>query len=114
MVVRGRHLCRRCFILYPTLVVVAAAAAFLGNPAWWIIWLPPIPATVEFYLEMHSKAEYNRRRATLFNVAMAVGVGSGLSTLGTDAAPLSFWLPVVVFGSVWAAIFISSIRGRRR
>lgn len=112
MVVAGRHVCRRCLILYPTLLIVAFVTALAGFDApWWAIWLPPVPATIEFWAEMNSKVSYSVFRASLFNVFMAIGVGLGLSFFLDDQTAAEFWGPVAVYVIVWAVITVTSKKG---
>ncbi len=110
--VGGRHVCRRCLVLYP----VALAVLFLsasGFHLWpesldvWVIWLSCLPATADFMAEKLFDTPYNPRRQVLVTAMVALGVGRGLHYEIQDRWSWLFWGPVLVFGGLWfaAAVF---------
>ncbi len=84
-VVAGRHVCRRCLVLYP-LALVAGVAISLGS--WWdhaldpwVLWLFPLPGVIEFVLDNLGRISYSARRQVLLSAAGALAAGVGLRAL---------------------------------
>ena len=80
-VVAGRHVCRRCLVLYP-LALVAGVAISIGS--WWpssldprVLWLFPLPGVIEFALDNLGLIGYSPRRQMILSAggALAAGVG---------------------------------------
>ncbi len=106
--VRGRHLCRRCLILYP-LALTVMGLALAGVHPWpessdvWIIWGLCIPATLEFLAEKLLGVTYSARRQVVVTALVAVALGRGLAYEIDDRWSWNFWGPVFVFGGIWFA-----------
>lgn len=80
-VVAGRHVCRRCLVLYP-LALVAGVAVSLGSwwdHAWdaWVLWLFPLPGVIEFVLDNLGRISYSARRQVALSAAGALAAGVG-------------------------------------
>ena len=79
--VAGRHVCRRCLVTYP-LVLVAAVAVSLGSwwdHSWepWLLWLAPLPGVVEFVADNTGFVRYSPWRQVAVSApgGLAAGVG---------------------------------------
>lgn len=116
--VGGRHVCRRCLVLYP-LAIVTAVAVSVG--AWWphgldpwLLWLAPLPGVVEFVLDNLGRIEYSARRQVVLSAAGAVAAGVGyVRYLDRTTDPL-VWSVVLVFGGVCLAAVVAGSRRRAR
>ena len=72
----GRHhLCRRCAVLYPLAFAVAIASVFGAHwPEPWdrtLLYLLPLPMTLEFVIERFGGIRYNAGRQLLLTVLAA-------------------------------------------
>jgi uncharacterized membrane protein len=116
LVVRGRLVCRRCFVLYP-LGFSVALLTLAGGGLWptsldpLLIWLLCIPATVDFVGEQLGWFRYAARRQAVVTAVVAVAYGRGLGLELDDRWHPLFWGPILVFGTTW---FVVSLVGRRR
>jgi hypothetical protein len=77
--VAGRHVCRRCLVLYP-LALVAAVLASAGA-TWpdrvdvWLCWLLPLPAVVELIGEQLGFLRHRPARLVVTTVLLAAACG---------------------------------------
>jgi hypothetical protein len=97
-----RHICRRCAVLYP-LAFAVAIASLLGAhwPATWdttLLFLLPLPVTLEFAIERFGGVRYNARRQILLTLLAAPAFGRGLARYATHPTDRLFWGMVVLFG----------------
>jgi len=111
----GRHVCRRCLVLYPLTLAVAFAA--VGGFLLWprsldpeLIWLLSIPGTIEYAADQLGVFRYNARRQIAATALTAIPLGRGMSYEFDHRWSWYFWGPLLVFGSVW---FAATIIGRR-
>jgi len=99
----GRHyVCRRCAVLYP-LALVVAIASLLGAhwPATWdrtLLFLLPLPVTLEFVIERFRGVRYNPRRQILLTVLAAPAFGRGFARYAAHPTDRLFWTMVLLFG----------------
>jgi hypothetical protein len=118
--VRGRLVCRRCLVLYPTALLVAVVfGLWLTWPERldpWLLWLLPLPAVVELAGEHLGLLRPHARR--LIAVTVPLGIACGRLYLRylddlTDGLVLSV---VGVYGGLCAllVLFAGSIRARHR
>ncbi len=99
--VAGRHVCRRCLVLYP-LALVAGVAVSIGS--WWdhaldpwVLWLFPLPGVIEFVLDNLGRISYSARRQVVLSAAGALAAGVGyVRYLDHRADPL-VWSVVGVY-----------------
>jgi uncharacterized membrane protein len=107
ILLKGRHVCRRCSVLYPVALAVLGVVAFGLSLPTWLMFVLPIPAVVEFIAETFG-ARYTpvRQMALTAIAAPALGIGFGRGV--TD--PL-LWKMVGVF--VVPAIAAALLKGRR-
>jgi hypothetical protein len=116
VVVGRRHVCRRCLILYP-LALLVAAASLAGQPPWpetldlWLIWGLCIPATVDFVAEQIGVVRYSATRQTIVTLLMAPALGQGFAHELDDSWSWEFWGPVLVFCTLW---FVAATAFRTR
>lgn len=79
VVIRGRRVCRRCSVLYPTSLVVAVLFGLgVGWPERldpWFLWLLPVPAVVEFVGEQLGLWRHSPRRLVAVTLLLAVACG---------------------------------------
>ncbi len=115
-VVAGHRVCRRCLVLYPLALVVAALSA-AGIAPWpahldtWFVWASAVPATVEFVAEQLGAVAHRPRRQVAVTAVLALGVGRGFAhELAGRWSPV-FWGPVAVGCTIW---FVAALIGRRR
>jgi hypothetical protein len=78
-VVAGRHVCRRCLVLYP-LALLAAVLASAGV-TWperldvWLCWLLPLPAVLELCGEQLGLLRHRPARLVVTTVLLAAACG---------------------------------------
>jgi hypothetical protein len=114
VVVGGRHVCRRCLVLYPiALVVVVASLAGLRlpGPAEVVAMaLLPLPALLDFAVEHLGRSEPSARRLVVVTVPLGVGLGIALGRYLEAPGDLWFWGVVVAYLAVALATWLT---GRR-
>lgn len=108
VVVGGRHVCRRCLVLYPvalsvlTLAVVGLRWSAALDP--WVVVLLPLPAVVEWWLEHLGRVRYSPTRQVAVTTLLGLGLGGALVRyLERPTDPL-FWGVVLVYGGACAGI----------
>ncbi len=114
--IAGRHVCRRCLILYPAALVVAVlslAGITLWPPALdlWFIWGLCIPATGDFVLEQLGVIRHSPRRQVATTALLAPALGRGFGHELAQTWSWEFWGPVFTFCTVW---FVAALVGRHR
>ena len=112
-VIAGRHVCRRCLWFYVIAFVTLAVSVFNISPwptAWdaVLVWLLPIPATIDFIAGELGRVPYNKQRQVIVTGIMALAVGRGFAVELRDAGSTTFWAPVFVFGSIWFATAVQA------
>jgi hypothetical protein len=97
-VIRGRHVCRRCLVLYPVALVTGIVIS-IGS--WWpddlnpvVLWLFPLPGVIEFVLDNLGRISYSPVRQMWLSAAGAVAAGVGYS----------MYLQSTFDGVVWAVV----------
>lgn len=109
-VVAGRHVCRRCLVLYPiTFVVLAAAVLGARLPSGLELAgyaVLPLPALVDFVLEHLGLVRPAPRRLVVVTVPLGVGLGLGFARYVHAPGDPWFWLItfgyLTVAGAAWA------------
>ena len=109
VLVAGRHVCRRCLVLYPLAFVVLIAAQATGwsgpSEALALVVLP-LPAVAEFVLEHRGVLRYNPGRQILVTIPLAVALGAGFDRYLDRPGDVLFWSVVVGYTGVclWSAL----------
>jgi hypothetical protein len=111
-----RHVCRRCAVLYPVAFVVAGLSlAGLHWPAAWdtnLLYLLPLPVTLEFVLERFGALRYHAGRQIVLTLLAAPALGRGFARYLLNPGDRLFWGMVALFGG--ACLFaLLGTRGRR-
>ncbi len=107
-VVGGRHVCRRCLVLYPIALTVMAVS-LAGFQPWperldlWFIWLLCVPATLDFLAEKILGTPYSAGRQIVGTAMVALAFGRGLAIEIDDRWSWPFWGPVLAYCSIWFA-----------
>jgi hypothetical protein len=109
----GRHVCRRCAVLYP--VAFLTAALSLVGVHWPISWdralllLLPLPVAAEFILERFGVLRYRAGRQMALSLLAAPALGRGFARYLDHANDRLFWTMVLVFGgSCLLALWITA------
>jgi len=115
----GRHhVCRRCAVLYP-LAFAVAIASLLGAhwPEAWdstLLYLLPLPMTLEFVVERFGGLRYNPGRQLALTVIGAAAFGRGFARYALHPGDRLFWGMVFLFGGgALLSLVLSPPRGGR-
>lgn len=76
--VRGRLVCRRCLVLYPTSLVAALVAGLVWWPEsldGWLLWVLPLPAVVDFVAEQLRLVRHSPTRLVALTIPLALACG---------------------------------------
>ena len=115
-VVAGRHVCRRCLVLYPVALVAGIAISvgswWSGSLDVWLLWLLPLPGVIEFVLDNLGTIRYSPVRQMVLSAAGAVAAGIGYVRYLDDHTDPLVWAVVGVYTAVCVAAVL--IGGRRR
>ena len=116
-VVGGRHVCRRCLVLYPVALVtgVAISMGSWWDQAWtpWVLWLGPLPGVIEFVLDNLRMIRYSPVRQMVLSAGGAVAAGVGYVAYLDDHLDPLVWSVVAVYTTVCVAAVLAGGRRRR-
>lgn len=114
VVVRGRHVCRRCLVLYPVAaavmvaVMAAGQAASVGAAVAFVVL--PLPAVLDFVAEHLGAIGRSDRRLVAVTVPLGAGLGAGFARyLDRPTDPL-FWGIAILYAGV---CLVAALSGRR-
>ena len=117
-VVGGRHVCRRCLVLYPASLVAAVVLAHVV--AWperldeWFVWLLPLPSVLEFVAEQLRLVQHSPRRQVLLTFPLAVACGCLYVRYLRDHSDSLVWSVVLTYGGLCLlSWFVRAFRPRR-
>jgi hypothetical protein len=113
-VIGGRHICRRCAVLYPVaiLVALAAGAGLTWPSSWdvWLLWLLPVPGVVEFVLDTLGAIRYSPVRQVIVSALLAVAYGRILWIYAHDPTNALIWAVVITdTGVCLAAVLLAAV-----
>jgi hypothetical protein len=100
--VGGRHVCRRCAVLYP--IAFATLLASLHGWHWPTAWdgtlcmLLPLPVTLELVLERFGSLRYRPWRQIALTVAAAPALGRGFARYLLHPGDRLFWAMSLLYG----------------
>jgi hypothetical protein len=112
LVVRGRHVCRRCAVLYPIAVLTAVAVVLLDPPESLMVlalWVLPIPMVLEWVAEHLGGWRYSPTRQVAVTAVGAPALGVALAWHAVEPFVWAATLPVLV----WTAICLASAAAGR-
>jgi hypothetical protein len=105
-VIAGRHVCRRCLLLWPlTFAALGLAMAGLRWPRSaddLLLVVLPLPAVVEFVLEHAGRWRYRWARQLAVTVPLAAALGVGFDRYLHRPGDSLWWSVVAVYGVVCA------------
>jgi len=112
VVLGGRHVCRRCVVLYPlaaaTMIALLALDVTIGPALVAAVWLLPVPTVVEWVLEHAGRIRHSPARQVALTVVAAPALGIALAaharqpfTTGTTA-PLAIAAAICLVSAWWA------------
>jgi hypothetical protein len=114
VIIGGRHVCRRCLVLWP-LTLVAFALALAG--ARWprsaddlLLVVLPLPAVAEFVLEHAGRWPYRPGVQVAVSVPLAAALGAGFDRYVHRPGDTLWWSVVVVYGAVCAGAAVLANR----
>lgn len=112
----GRPVCRRCAVLYPV-AFLTTALALLGVawPARWdptLLYLLPLPVTLEFVLERFGSLRYRPARQLALTLLAAPALGRGFARYLLNPGDRLFWGMVALFGGA-SLLALLATRPRR-
>lgn len=110
----GRHVCRRCLVLYPAALLTAVLVAVLapgtpGTTAVALMWLLPVPAVLDWTLEHLRVVKWSPRRQVAVTLVAAPALGIALATHAdrpfthTAVVPMAFWTLVCLTAAMAGA-----------
>jgi hypothetical protein len=116
VVIRGRHVCRRCIVLYPlalvTMVGLLAADVAVGPALVALVWLLPLPTVVEWVLEHAGRIRYSPDRQVALTVLAAPALGIACAAHAREPFTLVATVPVGAYAAIClgAAAFAAARR----
>lgn len=114
LVVRGRHVCRRCAVLYPAMLVVAALqlrGAIPTRVGVAVMWLAPLGVVAEWIAEHLGGVPYSARRQVATTAVASLSFGVALGRHIVDPFVAAATVPAVTYTVVCLAVWFA---GRRR
>jgi hypothetical protein len=114
----GRHhVCRRCAVLYPVAFLVAGLSLAGAHwPAAWdtnLLYLLPLPVTLELVLERFGALRYRAGRQMLLTLIAAPALGRGFGRYLLHPTDRLFWGMVALFGGACLVALLATGRSRR-
>ena len=115
VVVGGRHVCRRCLVLYPGMLAVAAVQLAGAIPAGLgivLMWVMPLGVVAEWFAEHLAGAPYSARRQVLTTALASVSFGVALGRHVRHPFEAATTAPAVTFTVVCLAAWFVGARRR--
>ena len=119
IVVDGRHVCRRCSVLYPiAFAMLGLSLAGLHWPASLdrlLLLALPLPVVLEFVLEQLGLIRYAPRRQVVVTAIAALALGQGFARYLAHGRDGIFWKMVAVNAGVcFTAFWVGTAMRNRR
>lgn len=114
-VIGRRHVCRRCAVLYPLVVLAAAVAVTLDPPrtlALALMWTLPVPMTLEWVAEHRGAIRYSPARQAALSAIAAVGLGVALAAHLVQPFDPDALAPVATHATICAVSAVLAARRR--
>ncbi|MFN8050094.1 MAG: GNAT family N-acetyltransferase [Acidimicrobiales bacterium] len=115
VVVGGRHVCRRCAVLYPLAVAVAVAQVAGAIPATvgvWVMWLAPVGVVAEWVAEHLAGVGYRPARQVVLTAIAAPSLGIALGRHARHPFEAAAVAPMLVFASVCLVVWFVGAQRR--
>ena len=110
--VRGRHVCRRCAVLYPAaLVVLGLSLLGLHWPAGLdgvLLWALPAPAVAEFIGEHLGRVSHDAKRLRWLTVLAAPALGRGFARYLEHPGDRLWWNVVATYVLLGVAAVVAA------
>lgn len=118
VLIDGRHVCRRCSVLYPiAFAMLGLSMAGLHWPAALdrlLLLSLPVPVVLEFVLEQLGAIRYSARRQIALTAIAAIALGQGFARYLSNGRDATFWTMIAVHGGVCLAVFVIGNARRSR
>ena len=102
----GRHVCRRCLVLYPVTLAMLALSLVGGH---WptrfdavALFVLPLPVVVDFVGEQVDLFRYSARRQVVTTVLAALALGRAFDRYLRHQGDGTFWSMVLIYGGLCA------------
>jgi hypothetical protein len=115
VVVGGRHVCRRCIVLYPGMLAVAAVQLAGWVPSGIglvLMWVTPLGVVAEWFGEHLAGLRYSARRQVATTALASVSFGVALGRHVRHPFEAATTLPAVTFTVVCLVAWIVGTRRR--
>ena len=107
----GRHVCRRCLVLYPLSVGFAVASVFGAlAQGWdlWVMWLAPIPLVVDWVAEHLGIWAHSPRRQVAVTALASWPFGIALARHAAHPFELHATAAIAVYGGICVGAWLVS------
>lgn len=115
--VAGRHICRRCLVLYPVAITVALLAGFgvRWPDGWdpWMFWLLPIAGVVEFCGDSLGVIRHRPWRQVTVSALLAVAYGKILWRYSHHPGDGLVWSVVLVDTGICGLVALTAMLLKR-
>lgn len=111
--VGGRHVCRRCAVLYPLSIAVAVAQVAGAVPdrwAPWVMWLAPLPVVAEWMAEQLGGARYSPVRQVILTAVASLSLGVALGRHARHPFELDAVAPMLTYTVLCLAAWVVARR----
>lgn len=107
--IAGRHVCRRCLVLYP-LSIAVAVASLAGWTASsldvWVMWLVPIPLVIDWVAEHLGWADHSPTRQVAVTALAAWPFGIALARHASDPFEMHATAAILLYGAICLASWL--------
>lgn len=107
------YVCRRCAVLYPGMLIVAAVQLAGGVPSpvgVALMWMMPLPVVIEWIAEHVARVAYSAKRQVATTAAASVSFGVALGRHLRHPFEMAATLPAVTFTVVCLVAWLIGVR----